>query len=214
MRCEEARQRIASLPDRLPAPADILMPVVLDAPAGASRGGDRSTLGGRPAAVLVLLFPDDRDDARLVLIERATHDGHHSGEVSFPGGKAEPEDVDAVATAMREATEEVGLDPDAAGVTVVGRLDEFLIPVSDFRVRPIVAIADRTPAFIPDAREVRRIVIPPVDTFLPEAPIRMIERTIDGWSLRYGAYDVERLSVWGATARVLSQLGGILHLDR
>ena len=71
---------------------------------------------GRPAAVLVLLYPDDSGDTRVVLIERPTEDGHHhSGEVSFPGGKAEPDDADAVATALREANEEVGLDADAAG---------------------------------------------------------------------------------------------------
>ena len=69
----------------------------------------------------MLLFPDDDGDARVVLTERPTHDGHHhSGEVSFPGGKAEPDDADAAATALREAAEEVGLDADAAGVRVVG----------------------------------------------------------------------------------------------
>ena len=55
-----------------------------------------------------------------MLIERTTHDGHHSGEVSFPGGKAEPGDADAAATALREAAEEVALDAGAADVRVVG----------------------------------------------------------------------------------------------
>ena len=54
--------------------------------------------------------------ARVVLTERASRDGHHSGEVSFPGGKSEPEDADLVATALREAAEEVALDPAAAGL--------------------------------------------------------------------------------------------------
>jgi hypothetical protein len=57
---------------------------------------------------------------------------------------------------------------------------------------------------------VARIVEPPMTTFLPGAPIRIVERTIGQWPLRYGAYEVEDLSVWGATARVLSQLGAIL----
>jgi 8-oxo-dGTP pyrophosphatase MutT (NUDIX family) len=222
---EDAVRRVDRVPDRLPTPADILMPVVLDAPAGAGSGDPpnrrrdgptRDSVAhagsrGRPAAVLVLLFPGADGEARVVLIERATHDGYHSGEVSFPGGKAEPEDIDSVATAMREATEEVGLDPDAAGVRVVGRLEEFVIPVSDFRVQPILALAEREPVMVPDAREVTRIIVPPVARFLPDAPIRVVERTIDGWSLRYGAYDIDGLSVWGATARVLSQLGGILR---
>ena len=58
------------------------------------------------------MFPDEAGDARLVLTERVDRGGHHSGEVSFPGGRAEPGDADLVATALREAAEEVGLDAD------------------------------------------------------------------------------------------------------
>jgi len=69
----------------------------------------------RAASVLVLVVPDDDGEARVVLTERPAYEGHHSGEVSFPGGKPEPDDVDHVATALREAIEEVGLDPAAIG---------------------------------------------------------------------------------------------------
>src|SRR6187431_2715045 len=89
---------------------------------------------GRPAGVLVLLYPDADGLARVVLTERATRDGHHSGEVSFPGGSAEPHDADITATALREAAEEVSLDVGAAQVRVIGTLDRFWIPVSDFDV--------------------------------------------------------------------------------
>lgn len=167
--------------------------------------------GGRPAAVLVLLFPDDGGEGRVVLIERPTIDGHHhSGEVSFPGGKAEADDVDAVATALREAAEEIGLDPAADDVRVVGRLDQLWIPVSDFAVTPIVAVAPRRPSLSPAPAEVVRIIEPPVAAFLPDAPLATVERTIRGWAVRYGHYEIEGLSVWGATARVLSQLGAVL----
>jgi hypothetical protein len=148
--------------------------------------------------------------ARVVLIERTSGDGHHSGEVSFPGGKTEPDDADATATALREATEEVALDAVGAGVRVVGRLDRMWIPVSDFEVTPIVALAERRPTLTPSPFEVARIVEPHVARFLPDAPITMVERTIRDWPLRYGSYDLEGLSVWGATARILSQLGAVL----
>jgi 8-oxo-dGTP pyrophosphatase MutT (NUDIX family) len=210
MRFDEVAARLEPLPDPLPPPLDALMPVRTDG--GTWRvPGTTGIPAGRPAAVLVLVYPDDTGDARVVLIERPSHDGrHHSGEVSFPGGKAEPDDADAVATALREATEEIGLDPDAAGVRVVGALDPLWIPVSDFAVTPIVAIAQRRPQLVASPAEVVRIIEPPVATFVPDAPVATVERRISGWSVRYGHYEVDGLSVWGATARILSQLGAVI----
>lgn len=165
---------------------------------------------GRPAGVLVLLYPDGSGVTHVILTERASRDGHHSGEVSFPGGAAEPGDDDIVATALREVNEEVALDADGAGLRVIGLLEPFWIPVSDFSVTPVVAVAMRRPALTASPAEVARIVEPPISRFLPGAPIDIVERTIRDWPLRYGAYDVDGLSVWGATARILSQLGAIL----
>jgi 8-oxo-dGTP pyrophosphatase MutT (NUDIX family) len=210
VRFENAATRLSELPDPLPPPAAAMMPVVIgrsDAPERRRPVRDGS---GRPAAVLVLLYPDDVGNARIVLIERTTGDGHHSGEVSFPGGKAEPDDTDLAATALREANEEVALDADAAGIRIVGRLDQMWIPVSDFDVTPVVALAERRPHMSASPFEVASILEPPVDRFLPGAPITMVERTIREWPLRYGSYDVDGLSVWGATARILSQLGAVL----
>jgi 8-oxo-dGTP pyrophosphatase MutT (NUDIX family) len=148
-----------------------------------------------------------------VLTERRAYDGHHSGEVSFPGGKAEPSDADAAATALREAAEEIGLDAEAADVRVVGTLGEVFIPVSDFRITPVVAVAARDVALTPSEAEVARILFPPIDAFLPGAPIEIVERTIGDWPLRYGGYRIDGLHVWGATARILGQLGAILGSD-
>jgi 8-oxo-dGTP pyrophosphatase MutT (NUDIX family) len=216
MRFATAAERLAAMPATLPAPADVLMPVLVgdtagldDDPRGRPRFAERRG-AARAAAVLVLVYPDAAGMARIVLIERPSYDGHHSGEVSFPGGKAEPGDADAAATALREAAEEVALDPVQADVRVVGRLDPVWIPVSDFEMTPIVAIAGREPRLVASAAEVARIVQPPVARFLPGAPMPVIERTIGAWPLRFGHYEVDGLSVWGATARVLSQLGAVL----
>jgi 8-oxo-dGTP pyrophosphatase MutT (NUDIX family) len=210
VRFDHAVRRLAVLPDPLPEPAAVLMPVIVG---GLERRPPRTPPAGRPgrpAAVLVLLYPDADGMARVVLTERSSRDGHHSGEVSFPGGKSEPDDADIVATALREATEEVALDATAAGLRIVGLLDRFWIPVSDFAVTPVLAIANGRPELTPAPAEVARIVEPPMARFLPGAPIRMVERTIGDWPLRYGAYDVDGLSVLGATARILSQLGAVL----
>ena len=214
MRIATAVERLSALPDPLPWGPDALTPVLTD---GRTRSFPaRVPAADRPAGVLVLLIPDDLDQARVVLMERPTYDGHHSGEVSLPGGKVEPDDDDIVATALREAEEEVGLDRAAAGVRVLGRLDEVWIPVSRFALVPVLAVAERLPALRPAPAEVARILVPPVETFLPGAPLRIVERAIGDWPLRYAAYPVRaeddgsELLVWGATARILGQLGAIL----
>jgi len=191
------------------APAE-LMPVFTD---GRLRPRLEPSPTARSAAVLVLIYPDEAGEARLVLTERLTYDGHHSGEVSFPGGKAEPDDANAAATALREAGEEIGLDPDVVEHLGIGFLDEVFIPVSDFRITPVIAAAERTPVLTPNPAEVARILAPGVDAFLPGAPVEIVERTIRDWPLRYGGYRVDGLHVWGATARILGQLGAILGSD-
>jgi 8-oxo-dGTP pyrophosphatase MutT (NUDIX family) len=168
----------------------------------------------RPAAVLVLVAPDAAGDARVVLIERTSYDGHHSGEIAFPGGAAEAGDATLAETAIREATEEIGLVRDEIGLRVIGELEPFWIPVSNFRVTPILAIADRLATWVPDRREVRRVVDARLAAFLPGAPIQTIERDVREWRIRYGAYALEEIAdgpaVWGATARILGQLGALL----
>lgn len=215
MKYEDVVARLASLPATLPGPSPALRPVRLD-----ERGerhptetiADRMKLDGpgRPASVLVLVTPGLNGDAVVILTERVARGGHHSGEISFPGGVAEAEDADAIATALREAAEEVGLDPDVAGVRVIGTLDVFTIPISGFSVTPVLAIAERRPALTPSPDEVARILEAPVRHFLPGAPVEVHERTERDWTLRFGAYRVEELMVWGATARILSQLGAIV----
>jgi 8-oxo-dGTP pyrophosphatase MutT (NUDIX family) len=200
------------LPAKLPEPPDSLMPVrVAGEPWKAPAEG---IAGARAAAVLILIAPDDEGQARVVLIERSTYDGHHSGEMSFPGGGVEAGDADVVATALREAGEEIGLEPEEIGLRVLGQLEPFWIPVSNFRVTPVIAIAERLPAWRADPREVKTVVNAPVAAFLPDAPIRIIERDVRAWRIRYGAYALDELgdgpAVWGATARFLGQLGALL----
>jgi 8-oxo-dGTP pyrophosphatase MutT (NUDIX family) len=210
MRFDLVMERLAALPDVLPPAAEVLMPVILGETVRSRPWVSPGDRPGRPAGVLVLLFPDAAGVARVVLTERATREGHHSGEVSFPGGRAEPGDADITATALREAAEEIALDPVAAGVRVVGLLERFWIPVSDFDVTPVVAVAAVRPILAASPAEVARILEPEIARFLPDAPLAIVERTVGDWPLRYGAYDIDGLSVWGATARILSQLGAVL----
>jgi len=211
VRFDEAVRRLEPLPDVLPDGPEALMPVLADT------GSDRprpswgaADSSARAAAVLVLVFPDEDGMARLVLTERVDRGGHHGGEVSFPGGSAEPGDADVVATALREAAEEVGLDVAQAGVRVVGLLPTQWIPVSNFSVTAVVAVKARRPTLTPQPTEVATILDPPLSAFLPDGELRIVEREIRGWQLRYAAYPISELNVWGMTARVLGGLGAWL----
>jgi len=202
----------------MPEPPAALLPVRLDT-------GERRGLGiatgpeeARPAAVLVLIAPshDGPDpDAEVVLIRRVDRGGHHSGDVALPGGRIETGDAGSAANAaLREAAEEVGLDAAAADVRIIGELETFWIPVSDYRVTPVLAIATRRPDLVAAPDEVEEIVRAPLGAFLADAPIELVETEIRGFSLRFGAYPVAGLRVWGATARILGQLGAILGSSR
>lgn len=215
MRFGEAVARLESIPSELPPPPDALTPIRVEGePWTAPAEG---MAGARPAAVLVLIGPDATGEARVVLIQRTSYDGHHSGEVSFPGGAAEEGDADLVATALREAREEIGLDPETIGLRVLGELEPFWIPVSNFRVTPILAVAEHLGAWVRDEREVQHVVEAPLASFLPGAPIQTLERDVREWRIRYGAYALPELgdgpAVWGATARILGQLGMLLATD-
>jgi 8-oxo-dGTP pyrophosphatase MutT (NUDIX family) len=105
----------------------------------------------REAGVLVAVYPTGAGLTTL-LIQRAPDPGVHSGQVAFPGGGREPEDSDPVATALREASEEVGLC--RADVTVLGRLTQLYIPPSGYLVWPVVGALDARPVWRPDPRQV------------------------------------------------------------
>lgn len=211
MHLDEVVRRLTPFPEVLPEGPAALMPVLAETGGPRPRPRwDAADTSSRPAAVLVLLFADEEGEARVVLTERADRGGHHSGEVSFPGGRAEPEDADLVGTALREAAEEVGLDPVAAGVRVLGTLPGLWIPVSNYTVTPVVAVASARPSWTPQPSEVAAILEAPVRAFLPGAELLHVERDIRGWEVRYAAYPIDGLAVWGMTARVLGGLGAWL----
>lgn len=189
------------------------MPVRLDTGERRSPSISFGPATARPAAVLVLIAPasDQPDaDAEVILIRRVDRGGPHAGDVALPGGRVEPGDAGVADAALREAAEEVGLDAVAAGVRVVGQLETFWIPVSDYRVTPVVAIAARRPELTASPDEVDEVLRAPLDAFLAGAPIELVETEVRGFKLRFGAYPADGVRVWGATARILGQLGAVI----
>lgn len=211
MNIDEVRRRLTPLPDPLPRGPSVIDPIILGQP-GALPDWMRRTAGSAPrdAAGLVLLVPGPDDAARVILTVRSGGDMRHPGQISLPGGAAEAADDFPVGTALREAAEEISLDPVAAGVAILGTLDIVDVRVSSFMLVPVVAVASRAPLMTRHVREVAAILSVPVSTFLPDAPIRIIETERDGYMLRYGAFPFGDHDIWGATARVLGQLGAVL----
>ena len=158
MRFADARLRLERLPSPLPRGRAELTPTVILH--GLPPEAVRADRGGpvRDAAALVLLYPDVDGEARLVLTVRPDGDHVHAGQVALPGGKREPGEDFPAGTALREAMEEVGLDADAAGVSVVGRLDEVDVRVSGFLMVPVLAVAERAPRLVPQDDEVAAIL--------------------------------------------------------
>lgn len=208
MRIADLLARLEPLPAAFPEGPPSLLPVLAEPGAAPARPPwDAVDPAARAAAVLVLIVPGRDGEAHVVLTERVDRGGHHAGEVSFPGGRSEPGDATAVATALREAGEEVGLAPDEAGVRVLGTVEPHWIPVSNHRVTPVVAVAARRPRLVARPAEVATIVEAPVRAFLPGAPLVAVERELRGRAIRYDAYPVGGLLVWGMTARILGGLG-------
>lgn len=209
----EVRALVAAAHPPLPPPPAWLQPIRL--PDGVPFERPAPPPDARPAAALVLVYPAGGGEAHVVLTRRVESGAdHHSGEVSLPGGKSDPGDADAEATALREATEEVGLDARAAGVEVIGRLDPLWIPPSNFLLTPVLAVAARRPAFAAEPREVAAILEVPVAAFLPGVAPLIVDPDPRGRPWRYGAYLVEGHFVWGATAAILGQLGAVLGGER
>jgi 8-oxo-dGTP pyrophosphatase MutT (NUDIX family) len=167
---------------------------------------DRGLAGNStPAAVLVLLG-DGAGGPEVLLTERAGTLRQHSGQVAFPGGRADPGDADAAATALREAVEETGLD--SAGVDVLGDLPPLGLAHSGHRVTPVVAHwRQRGPVGVVDPSEVARV------ESIPLAELFAAERRLRGPGGYTGpAFAVRGLLVWGFTAEVLVRvlaLGGL-----
>jgi 8-oxo-dGTP pyrophosphatase MutT (NUDIX family) len=142
------------------------------------------------------------DDAHLVLTVRADTLGRHGGQVSLPGGAIEPGETFARA-ALREAHEEVGLA--TAGVRIIGALTPLDIPVSGFRLHPIVAALNWAPALAAADGEVARIVEVPIADLLDASRLRVSERDRDGQTLAVPAFHLAGVEIWGATAMVLAE---------
>lgn len=162
----------------------------------------------RPAAVLIGIV-QRQQGARVILTRRATHLREHSGQVAFPGGKIDAGDASPLAAALREAQEEIGLDP--ALVTPIGYLDPYLTGTG-FRVH--LVLAEVSPHFEPkpDRREVEAVFEPPLDFLMtPHNHLRQ-SREWKGVLRYFYAMPWQEHHIWGATAGMIRTLYERLYI--
>lgn len=161
------------------------------------------------AAVMLALFPQN-GSWYLPFIVRNHYQGVHSGQVAFPGGKCDLQDADAIDTAIRETYEETGLLVNRS--QVVGQLHEVYIPPSNSLVVPVVAVLAHAPHFVPNPKEVAEIFWLSV-SYLRRRDIRGSKEVTlpDGRKVPYTTFQANGKEIWGATARMLSELLTVLE---
>jgi 8-oxo-dGTP pyrophosphatase MutT (NUDIX family) len=198
-------QLINNLEERLkqPLPGALAHDIMRATPVGPITPDFRHSIPPKPGAVLILLYQDN-GHIKFPLIKRQEYLGAHSGQVSLPGGKAE-ENEDAMQTALREASEEIGLNIDQ--VRVIGKLSDFFVIPSNFLVTPIVVASESIPDLSPDPREVARILTGNLFELTEQDAIRNKEIVAAGkFRMMAPHFEIEGEIVWGATAMILNEL--------
>lgn len=156
----------------------------------------------KPAAVLIplVLRPEG---TTILLTERTSHLADHAGQISFPGGRLEPDDADAIAAALRETEEEIGLA--RAHVEVLGHFEDYGT-VTGYRVTPVIGFVRPPFDLTPDPHEVAEIFELPLEFILQPTNVQRLRETRGGvlrdvYEISYGKW-----RVWGFTARILVRL--------
>jgi len=161
----------------------------------------------RQAAALILIYPGAEGPAVPLTVRR--HDlPQHAGQVSLPGGRLDPGEV-AREGALREAQEEIGIDP--AAVRIIGELSSLWVIVSNFVVRPFVGIADACPEFRPAPREVAELLESPVHSLYDPARVGWTRQRRQGVVIDYPYVELAGHQVWGATAMILGEFAALFE---
>ena len=167
--------------------------------------GDESI---RKAAVMIPLFRSLETDC-LMLTVRSVYEGVHSGQVSFPGGKFDENEIDPIQVALREMEEEVGIK--AEQVKIIGKLSPLYIPVSKMHVQPIIAWVSE-PNWTANSHEVAQILEVPIQKFFLSNVIQKKRMEFSpGIPVEVPYFDIQGHVVWGATAMIISELLSVLE---
>lgn len=154
------------------------------------------------AGVLLLLYPRN-DDLTIIFTKRTTYDGPHSGQISLPGGKIETFDSSIIETALREAHEEIGINP--SDVEVLGMLTPLIIPVSNFEVAPVVGYMKKPSDFIIDPSEVDYLIEVSFSHLVDPRIVKQKKMLLHDQMSLIPFYLIDDHEIWGATAMIISE---------
>ena len=157
----------------------------------------------KEGAVLILLYPK-MNTLHLVFIKKPKFRGVHSSQIALPGGKHEETDNSLTETALREANEEIGIK--ASNIKILGQLTKIFIPPSNFNVLPVIAYTEIYPEFIPDKKEVAKVIEVPLE--LLKNPETIQHKKVlpgDGLKVSVPCYYIYDEIIWGATAMIISE---------
>lgn len=163
----------------------------------------------KDAAVAILIYKSNKNIDEIVFIKRNEYEGHHSGQVSFPGGKADSGDGNLINTALRECYEEIGVK--LSKNELIGSLTPLYVIVSEFMIYPFIFYIPFEPAFQIDRTEVNYLIrFPFREIILPELRKEKM-MVLFGKDYQVPYYDINNEIVWGATAMILAELIEILQ---
>jgi len=185
-------------------PADPVGGALARLPAGVAE-----TWFNRPLVSAAVLFPliERGGELNVLLTQRTEHLDAHPGQISFPGGRAEPSDTGLRHTALRETQEEIGLA--AESITIAGYLEPLAV-ITGFAVAPVVGFVAGDARFTLDPFEVADIFEVPLEFFMDDMNHQQIERTVRGFTMPFSEYHFEERRIWGATAMIIRNLTNLL----
>lgn len=162
------------------------------------------------AAVLVLLFPS-ADGFSTILTKRTDIVDTHKGQISFPGGMVDSNDVDIIWTALREAKEEIGIEPST--IKILSIIDDHPVP-SQFVITPVVGYSQTKPNVRPHSLEVAEAFDVPLAFFQNEGNCWMEEREFHGVNRKVWFYSYEGRTIWGTTVAILRNLVSVISSSK
>lgn len=172
---------------------------------------DVETANPKKAAVLALFYPDGRNRTNFLLILRAHYDGTHASQIGFPGGKFETPDENLEKTALRETSEEVGIEIDH--IKIGKKLTDTYIPPSNFLVSPYIGFTDKTPIFKTN-HEVEDIIEVKLTDLLNDTSVSSKNLTTSYMkNIEVPCFILNNKTVWGATAMMLSEIKDLIKAN-